>query len=135
MQHTIQDFIVHERSEMSKNIDRIKHGLNGGDADDPHLAGQLELLALQEEHLQFINELSEQAVSFGDMLVICRQHLIDNEQAHAKIARKENHTVAHGSDWWRTLDKAQFCSDFINRIHTWQQTYLDQEDEAHDRPA
>ena len=124
MTHTVQDFFKHELNEMHKNVDRIKHGLEGQDPDKPSLVGQYMMLEMQEAHLKFIEELIRRATSFDTATKICREQVIQHEMAHMQVAVKENqHSALYSDQWWHSLHQIQFYSDFLGRIRNWRQAY------------
>lgn len=121
---TLDDFFRHEISEMHRNIDRIQHGLDGRNLDDERLTGQLQILQKQKDHLHFLEQLQMRATTYDDAIAICRQCIIANEQAHSDIANRENgQTISHSPEWWNTLHDAQFVSDVMHRIQSWQKMY------------
>lgn len=123
---TVQDFFAYEISEMHKNIDRIKHGLAGRSARDDQLAGQHKLLAIQESHLAFIEDLQAVASTYDEAISSCRQYIIHNEIRHSDIASHENpNTPIHSEGWWQTLHDAWFASDFMHRLQAWKKRYTE----------
>lgn len=124
MTHTFQDFIKYEQNEIHRNIDRLEHGLQGEDPANPKLSGQYKVMALQEAHLNFVEELGKRAKSYDDAIQLCREQIIQNEMSHMHVSFVENHQVAmHSSEWWYTLQQIQFYSDFMNRIKSWRKAY------------
>lgn len=124
MKKSLDDFLDYEISEMHKNIDRITHGLEGHSSDETNLAGQFELLMIQQQHLAFIERIQQDAKNYDDAIRLCRQIILQNEEAHREIAQHETPTeFRHSPQWWQTLHDIQFGCDFLNRIISWQRTY------------
>lgn len=119
MKRTIADFLCYEISEMHKNIDRIEHGLQGRDLSDPALAGQCEMLKIQQEHLAFLEVVGATAQTYAQATTICRNFILKNEQVHRQLSQKED-TVSHSLEWWHSLHQIQYGTDLLHRIEVWQ---------------
>lgn len=122
MKRTVEDFFKHEISEMHKNIDRIKHSLQGRDLSSPALAGQCELLNIQQEHLAFLESIARAAQTYSQATTACRDFILTHEQIHLDLSQKED-TVRHSIEWWHSLHQVQFGTDILHRIEVWQQDY------------
>lgn len=122
MTHTIEDFFKYEISEMHKNIDRIHHGLSRRDLSNPIIEGQCELLAIQEEHLSFLERMAQSVHTYDEAISQCHNVIMNNEQIHRELSRQEL-SVNHSSEWWHSLHQIQFGTDILHRIETWKQDY------------
>lgn len=124
MAHTIQEFLAHEQYEVQNNIDRMKHSLKGESPDNPRLSGEFTMLAVQEQHLEFIDKLSQQITTYEEAIELCREYTIETESAHMQIARTEDHQHGlHSKEWWNTLHRMEFYSDFLDRIKVWHKNH------------
>lgn len=118
MQRTVQDFLDHEIEELHKNIDRIQNHMTDK-FDSVASSGQSSLLSLQQEHLTLIEGVQNRVRTYHDLMSVCRQNILDNEQRHSKLAYRENTNHAkHSAEWWYTLHLIQFWSDFLSRVQS-----------------
>ena len=115
----ITDFLDYEISEMQKTIERITNHLDEKSLGEDRINGQLEILNIQRQHLDFVKQLRSRVDSFDAAIEACRQLVLENENQHRLIAQRET-DVQHSSDWWNTLHQIQYGSDFLHRIQSWQ---------------
>ena len=96
----------------------------GKDPDNEQLRGEFALLDVQEDHLKFIEELRQQASSYEDAIELCRAYMIENESIHMQLSRTENHLHGiHSTQWWNTLHKMEYYSDFLENMKDWNANY------------
>ncbi len=125
MKDNVQDFMYHEIESIHKNIDRMQHHLEK-DSNPKIYSGQRAMLAIQREHLSLIEALQARVDTYEQLIGFCQNNIMENEALHSKIAYLGNPIHSQPSaDWWRTLHLIEFWSDFLSRIHLWQQHHTD----------
>ena len=122
MNRSVNDFLIHEIEEAHKNIDRIQNHMDHDHS--VHISGQETLLAIQQEHLDMIEQLQDQVHNYDDLVEICRDNIVKNEELHSKIAYRDSPIHSQPSaEWWSTLHLIQFWGDMLDRVHNWQSRY------------
>lgn len=120
MKQTIQNFYTQEIEEIRKNIARIDSHLDKESSDSPRYSGQRAMLAIQQEHLELIQNLRKNSDTYDKVVDAIERQIMSNEIAHSKITFKENPSKSqHSAEWWQTLHLIQFWGEMLSRVHGW----------------
>jgi hypothetical protein len=118
---TIQDMLTHERSALTRTIERMERGIQVDTRAGLRIDGQKLMLDTQMNHLDTIDHLLANADDVHAALDDCRILLMMAEEAHRKAAQHDLLDImhTHSDSWWNSLHDIEYYSDLIQRIEKW----------------
>jgi hypothetical protein len=118
---TFQNFIKREIEAFNNALDLLNTNIQDYPNDDPRTAASRLVLHAREEHLKFLKNMQQEALTYNQAMDIVRRRLARIEAAHQEAADHDiTFNQIHSKQWWDTLHQIEYLGEFIQRIHAWQ---------------